>query len=386
VRSLPLGRVNGIEIRLHPTLLLVVLWVLVDWERIAGDFGSPAWFGLVVVALAFGCVLLHELGHAAMALQQGIRVHDVTLSVIGGVARMGHASVSPRTEAAIALAGPAVNLAIVVLLLPALALAMLVAGGPESLLRHALSPNPAGLLITLLVVNLMLLAFNLLPAFPMDGGRLLRAALASWVGRDRATAIAVRGGQALALLLGIYAVVALRSPSLALVAAFVIVAAQLEMRAVRVESALRRMRVGQFALWDMGGVAPGQPLSFALRGGARDMAVTERGKVVGMLWRNRLLNELGSGAAGRAVSEVMETGIRPLDVDTSIFDAHQRMKAEHRFALPVTEDGVYRGIFTSDRLVHVHRQVAPPPLPGFGPNDSVGSMLNGLLRLGPRPR
>ena len=101
---------------------------------------------------------------------------------------------------------------------------------------------------------------------------------------------------------------------------------------------------------------------------------------------NRLLNELGAGSSSRSVAEVMETGVLPLDIDTSVYDAHQRMKNEHRFALPVTEGGVYRGIFTSDRLVHLHRQVAPAPLPGFGRNDSVGSIVNGLLRQVPRPR
>ena len=163
MRSLRLGNLNGIEIKLHPTFVLVLLWVVFDWERAWGRSSSPVWFGVIFVVLLFACVLLHELGHALMATQHGLRVHDVTLSVIGGVARYDNAPIAPRGELAITLAGPAANLAIVVALLPLILLAGLIGGySTEDYLLSVMQPGPMGLLTGLFAANLLLLAFNLL--------------------------------------------------------------------------------------------------------------------------------------------------------------------------------------------------------------------------------
>jgi hypothetical protein len=140
------------------------------------------------------------------------------------------------------------------------------------------------------------------------------------------------------------------------------VVAYAEGRAVRVESAMRRLRVGQFALWDMGGIAPDLPLGNALRGGPRDIAVTKDGRVVGMLWRNSLLAELGKTGSRRIVADVMERAPLTVDIDLPIYDVQRLMTEEERTAVPVTEDGMYRGIFTRDRFLHVYRQVMPDPL------------------------
>jgi predicted transcriptional regulator len=135
-----------------------------------------------------------------------------------------------------------------------------------------------------------------------------------------------------------------------------------EDRAIRVEGAMRRMRVGQFALWDLGGIAPDQPLVNALRGGLRDMAVTESGQVVGMLWRNSLLAELGKTASGRTVGDVMDDHPVAVDIDMTIFDVHRLMDDQDLWAVPVTEAGTYRGIFTGDRFLHIYSQLSPDPV------------------------
>ncbi|HET7095028.1 MAG TPA: site-2 protease family protein, partial [Thermomicrobiales bacterium] len=319
---------------------------------------------LVLVALVFGCVLLHEMGHAFMAREYGIRVHDVTLSVIGGVARMEHLPTGPRAEAAIALAGPATNVAIATALAPIVLLVGVTHGfaSPGDYVLAAFAPSFDGLAIGLFYANLLIVAFNLLPAFPMDGGRMLRAGLTTVVGRESGTRIAVLVGQGLAVLLAVVSIVWLHSLTLPLIALFIAALAQSEGRAVRIESAMRRMRVGQFALWDMGGVAPDQPLAVALRGGPRDVAVTREGRVVGMLWRNTLLSELGRGGKALTVADAMTKAVVVADVDESVYDVHRRMTACKAWAAPVTEDGVYRGIFTADRFLHVYRQLAPNPL------------------------
>jgi hypothetical protein len=218
------------------------------------------------------------------------------------------------------------------------------------------------LFTTLLYANVLLILFNMLPAFPMDGGRVFRAALSPVVGRDAATRVAVIVGEIFAATLLVFSLFVIQSIILALLALFIMVVAYAEDRAVRVESAMRRLRVGQFALWDMGGIAPDQPLANALRGGPRDIAVTENGRVVGMLWRNSLLAELGKTASGRTVSDVMERSPVTVDIDLPLYDVQQLMSEQDRSAVPVAENGMYRGVFTRDRFLHVYRQVTPDPL------------------------
>jgi 3-hydroxyacyl-CoA dehydrogenase len=165
----------------------------------------------------------------------------------------------------------------------------------------------------------------------------------------------------LAVLLLLVSIFVAQSVILVLLSAFAMIVAYGEDRAVRVESAMRRMRVGQFALWDMGGIAPDQPLATALRGGLRDIAVTSDGRVIGMLWRNRLLAELGGTPNGRKVAEVMEREPITVDANMPIYDVQRLMDEHGRWAVPVVEAGMYRGIFTGDRFLHIYRQLSPDP-------------------------
>src|SRR4051794_16098429 len=187
--SWKLGRVAGIDLFLHPTFLILLAY--------AGLF----WGGLEAVLLTsalFGCVLLHELGHALMARRFGIQTADITLYPIGGGARLHRLPRAPGAELLIALAGPAVNVAIAVALGVALGLL-------------GRDPRATGVLGSrigfLMAMNLILAVFNMIPAFPMDGGRVLRALLSGWLGRGQATEIAVTLGRALMLLLGLYGLV-----------------------------------------------------------------------------------------------------------------------------------------------------------------------------------
>ncbi len=359
-----MARVRDIDIRLHPTFALVFLWVLIDWRRIGAGVGiSAVVFTLILVILIFACVLLHEFGHAFMARQHGVRVHDVSLSAVGGVARMEQLPAEPRAEVLIAMAGPAANFALVVALAPVVLLIGVVSGF-SSLEDYALTvfdPSMAGLVTTLLYANVLIIVFNLMPAFPMDGGRVFRAGLTSLFGRETGTRVAVLVGEALAVLLLLFSIFVAQSVILVLLSLFVMIVAYAEDRAVRVESAMRRMRVGQFALWEMGGIAPDQALATALRGGLRDIAVTEDGRVVGMLWRNRLLAELGGTANGRIVAEVMERDPITVEADMPIHDVQRLMEEHGRWAVPVLEAGMYRGIFTGDRFLHIYRQLSPDP-------------------------
>ena len=226
--SWKLGRVAGIDLYLHPTFLLLMAFVGLTSR------GSAPWAMALTVA-AFGCVLLHELGHALMARRFGIATEDITLYPIGGVARLRRMPRAPGSELLIALAGPAVNVAI------AATLGLLIAAG--SVLDPGLLPAVGGLnfLASLLGINLWLALFNLLPAFPMDGGRVLRALLSLRMGRGRATEVAATLGQVLAVAMPLVLMaVGWFSPFHLILAGFIYMAAGSELAQVRAEERDRR--------------------------------------------------------------------------------------------------------------------------------------------------
>lgn len=355
MQSFSIGQVRGIDLRVHPTFGLVLLWVVYNFgisgERTVGTL----LYGLVLMALIFCCVVLHELGHSLMAQEYGIRVRNITLFPFGGAAFIEQMPMRPRSEFMITIAGPAVNVAIAAALLPPLFLYGVVNGyGFGDFLNYFDDIALSGLLIYLFFANVMIVLFNLLPAFPMDGGRLLRAGLTTLIGRDRATAIAVMLGVVAALIMAIGGIW-IGEFTLPLIGLFIIIAAYGEGKAVRLESAMRRLRVGQFALWDSGGIPAHVGLTAALRGGPRDMVVTEDGQVVGMLWRHDVLMALNGGAGSRTVSDLMETDFCAVDIDDSVYDVQRQMHSTNQWAVAVTDNGHYRGIFTVDRFVHVYR-------------------------------
>lgn len=198
--SFRLCRVFGIEIRLHWIFVLLVAW-----------FGYEAWLAagwqagvsiVVTVLLVFLFVTLHELGHSLVARMHGVRVQDITLLPIGGMSRLSHIPEDPNVELKISFSGPAVNLAIAALLLPLLFIAVILHYMSASPLTSPLSSRSltaADIMVKLIQINVILAVFNFMPAFPMDGGRILRALLAKFFPFVTATRIAARAGRAIAL-------------------------------------------------------------------------------------------------------------------------------------------------------------------------------------------
>ena len=232
-RSWKLGTAFGIGIYLHWTFFLLLAWVFFSSAG-HGNYGV-ALYEMTLVSAVFGCVVLHELGHALMARRFGIGTRDITLYPIGGVARLERLGERPIEEFWIALAGPAVNVVIAALLAGVLSLGALRAPG-DGLFE---SIQQGQLLQPLLYMNIMLVLFNLLPAFPLDGGRVLRAILASFMGRLRATEIAAKIGVAMAAMLFILGLTILSAPMLIFVAVFIYFAGQQELAAVRHQEANR---------------------------------------------------------------------------------------------------------------------------------------------------
>lgn len=223
--SYQIARVYGIPIRVHITLVILLPLIALDFARATGTH-SLLW-GLVAAVGLFGSVALHELGHSLVALKKGFRAREILLLPIGGIAQMEQMPTNPRDEFQVAVAGPAVSML--------LALAGWFAGG---FLTAAKMTRP-GLILSLLgYVNLMLAIFNLLPSFPMDGGRIFRAWLTPRLGRLLATSLAVKIGRFLAIAFGIYGVLTLNI-FLVLIAIFIYQAAGAEYRMVRLQEAAR---------------------------------------------------------------------------------------------------------------------------------------------------
>ena len=240
LRSLRLGRAFGIPLFVHPTFLLIILWALYS-TRAHGLFAVA--FVVAGVLAVFGCVLLHELGHALMARYFGIRTRDITLYPIGGVARLDRMSEKPHEELCIALAGPAVNVAIAALLTPFLIMAAFSGAIPDATDLFTSVDGPVsfvgGFLLWLWQANVFLVLFNMIPAFPMDGGRVFRAILAGMLGVVRATDIAGRVGLIVAMLLAVLGILA-GNPMLVLVSLFVAFVGQQERLMVRYQAAQRQ--------------------------------------------------------------------------------------------------------------------------------------------------
>lgn len=191
----------------------------------------------------------------------------------------------------------------------------------------------------------------------MDGGRVLRAFLSLIIPYATATHIAVGIGKAIALIFAIFGIAVLRDWTLPLVAVFIFVGAHFEGRTVSLEESLRRIHVGQCFMWEAGGVGPNDPLSMAMRGGPRDLAVTQYGRVIGVLWKIDIMNALRTRGAHVPVYEVMDCYPPIVDVNTSLYIAQQAMLRANRGAVLVTERGLYRGILTAERYWQLYRGV-----------------------------
>lgn len=276
--SVKLGRLLGIDVYLHLTFLLLLGFIgLSHW--IAERSLAAAAQGMIFFLGLFLCVLLHEYGHALMARRYGIATKDITLLPIGGVARLERMPDQPSQELWVALAGPAVN----VIIAAALGAWLTVTNAWEPI--SSLSTTKGGFLERLFAVNIFLVAFNLLPAFPMDGGRVLRSLLAMRLEYASATRIAARIGQGMAVMFGFAGLFS--NPMLLLIALFVWIGAGQEATAVEMKSSFAGARVREAMLTDFRGVSPqdtvGDAARLLLAGSQQDFPVIGNRQLVGLL-------------------------------------------------------------------------------------------------------
>jgi stage IV sporulation protein FB len=345
--SYRIGRIAGTDIKVHVTFVLFIGWIALSAYQSRGP--AAALDITLFLLLLFLCIVLHEFGHILMARRFGVRTPDVILLPIGGVARLERIPDEPKQELLIALAGPAVTLGIAA----ALYLILMLAGDQPSLRDPTTGDVP--LLVRLLGANIWLLLFNLIPAFPMDGGRVLRALLASRLGLVRGTRAAATLGQMLAVAGGLYGLTR-PEPFLVLIAFFVFLGANAEAAAVETRAAGEGLRVPQMMVTDFRTIPIharlGQAVQLLLSGEQREFPVVDNsGRVVGILTRDNLIRGLSERGSDSTVAEAMTADVPTVSPTLGFQEALERLRSSRLPALPVVDgNGSLVGLLTLDNI------------------------------------
>ena len=363
--SLKIGRLWGIDVFLHVTFLLFLAWVGYATYAAMG-VGAALSIVFLVVAL-FSCVLLHEYGHALTARKFGIGTADITLLPIGGIARLERMPSNPKQELLVAIAGPAVNVVLAAIIyLIILIMKIPMPQNPANLLE-------GGILWNLLRMNLFMIFFNMLPAFPMDGGRVLRAGLALKMPYAKATRTAATIGQGMAVVFLLFGLLTGQF-MLMFIAFFVWVGASNEAQDAEEDSLLAGLRVRDAMLTDYRRLTPEDTaqhtVQLILQGWQADFPVIADGQFVGIVTRQDVVTALEAGNPSQPVANFMRTNASQCGPDEDLDTALEALRASHLPLLPVISQGRLIGLLTSENVLEaimfrraLTQRLAPPPLP-----------------------
>jgi Zn-dependent protease/predicted transcriptional regulator len=346
--SWKIGKLAGIDVYMHATFLLLVGFILVaNWVQ--GHNLARTLYAVVFVLVIFGCVVLHELGHALTARRYGIRTRDIVLLPIGGVARLERMPEEPSQELLVALAGPAVNVLI------ALGLFGLLASlGRFPTLRQAETISWTGhdFLTSLMAVNVWLVLFNLIPAFPMDGGRVLRALLAKRMDYVDATQAAAHIGQGIAFVFGFLGL--FFDPFLLFIALFVWMGASGEAGMVQMRTSLGGIPVQRVMLTEYRTLQPDDTLEHAvehvLSGFQQDFPVVFGSHVLGLLTREDLMRAIAQKGTSKHVRDAMRRDFEAVDSHDMLEQAVQVLRRCGCRSLPVVHNGELVGMLTMENV------------------------------------
>jgi stage IV sporulation protein FB len=352
------GTVFGIPIRIHITFVLLLVWL--GMNEAAATRNAPREIAFVMVL--FGCVLLHEMGHALVAKRFGVRTTEIVLYPIGGVARL-QSIPGGWAELAIAIAGPLVNVAIVV---ACLAVLVPLHVPLPSLFAPLMSAD--GLVQKLYWFNAMLVLFNMIPAFPMDGGRVLRAILALGLGQQTATRIAAFVGQ---LIAGGFVVLGLIGGNffLAFIGVFVFLGASQEVAFQTSRSAVAGRTAREAMITKFDTLAPqdtlGRAAELLLATHQHDFPVLDAwNRIAGMMPRTRLLEALARSGRDSPVLDVMQRDPVTVAPETDLESVLQILQGDPSRPLLVVENGALRGMITFENLAEfivLSRQIPQRP-------------------------
>lgn len=343
--SWKLGEFRGIAVYMHATFLILIGFIILShWS--AGHSVGKSLEGVGFIVALFGCVLLHEFGHALMAARYGIKTRDITLLPIGGVARLERMPEEPLQELWVALAGPAVNVVIAAVLFAWLQFT----AGFTPLEQLSVTGGP--FIQRLMVVNVFMVVFNMLPAFPMDGGRVLRAILATRLEYSRATQIAASVGQAMALLFAFIGFFG--NPFLLFIALFVWIGAAQEASMAQMKSSLGGIPVLRAMITDFHTLSASDPLSLAvekiLGGSQQDFPVMENRNVVGILTRQDLLTGLSRDGQQALVGASMQRTFETVEATEMLETAFRRFQDCQCHTVPVLRRGELIGLVTMENV------------------------------------
>ncbi|MEA2988794.1 MAG: hypothetical protein QOG83_1505 [Alphaproteobacteria bacterium] len=362
--SLNIGTIAGTAVRVHITFLLFLGWIFFASYTSGG--AQEAWSSLLFMVLLFACVVAHEFGHIFMARAFGVATPDVTLLPIGGVARLERIPEEPREEFLIAIAGPLVNVAI------AFGLVALFGAHLRTGDLSAVESGKIALVDRLAAVNLFLAVFNMIPAFPMDGGRVLRALLAARLGFVRATGIAAFIGQGFAFALGFLGLMG--NPMLIFIAIFVYLAASSEAHSVAMRSMSRGVPVGTAMMTQFATLTPDAPVEQAVQtllatSQSEFPVVDGDGRPVGLLSRGDIIRALKERGPEARVADAMSATIATLGHRRCLDEAFRLLQEKAAPAVAVVDAaGRLVGMVTSEtigEMLMLHE--AMPKGVSFGP-------------------
>ena len=390
--SIPIGRVFGITLRLHVTFLIFLAFIAYGGFADAGVSGAG--WAVAMFSAIFACIALHELGHSVVAQQLGVQVKSITLLPIGGVAALRSIPENPWHEIAITVAGPMVNAAIACALIP-------FTGLPSHLLLVAMPHDPHGFLLSLVQSNIALFLFNLVPAFPMDGGRLLRAVLALGLSYRRATTIAAMVGQGLAIL---FVLVGLKfSFWLVLIGAFIFMAAEGEERIVRMRSVLHDLDVEDVMSREFAVLSPADPIARGIeliyQTGQDDFPVIQEGKLVGIVTRPALVEAMNARGADALAGEIMDPDVAVVSPREKVVHVYEEIINGGTTSAVVMDGGQLIGMISPDNISRYllvqsslkssrrRRAAAVPPLLATSRTPAPPPVISAVPpTVAPRPR
>jgi Zn-dependent protease len=349
-----LGAFAGIGIFVHWTFLLLIAFV-VFVHLSEGHSFLRTLEGIGFILALFACVVLHEFGHALTGQRFGVRTRDITLLPIGGVARFERLPERPLHEFLVAIAGPLVNVVIAGILFAAIWATgsvdqALPFSGAEKTFTERLEGS---FLVRLMWVNIILVAFNMLPGFPMDGGRVLRAILATSLPYARATRIAAGVGQFTAVAFGLLGLLVF-NPILILIAVFVFLGAQQEGQEVAMRALIRGVRVGDAMVTRFRTLERSSTLREAvdelLAGSQQDFPVLDGEEVVGLLTRDDIVRALNEAGPDASVERFMSAGCPRADEGDMLEEVIPGLREQGCSSAAVIRDGRVTGLLTMENL------------------------------------
>lgn len=344
--SLYLGKVSGIKISVHWTFLILIFWIILSNARSGRGVDEIIWAVTFVLAI-FVCVILHELGHALTAQRFNIKTRGISILPIGGVAQLESIPEKPKEELLVALAGPAVNVLIAVVLYPFVSLT-----GKIGELNTLSSIGPGNFFVALMSINLWLALFNLIPAFPMDGGRVLRALLGFKLNHAKATNIAASIGQVLAMVFVFFGF--FYNPFLIFIGFFIFLGAQSEAAYARSKFLLKGFTVNDVLMHEIptidGQATIKEAAALLLDSQNRNFVVSDAGKPVGTLSRDQIIKALGERGVNVPVNEVKDDKMVFLSPDMPLEEAWQLLQQDKKPLMLVMANGTLTGVLDQENM------------------------------------